>query len=76
MTLLGQIERGQREIGHAFERNQVTLFKCVRMIGKKLEESAHLAVAAQHGQNHDRGDAESAAGLEVHPRIGFGIIAT
>jgi len=76
MTLLGQIECSQCEISHALKRNQVALFKCIGMIGEKLEQSSHFAVTAQHGQNHNRGDAKGAARFEIYPGISFGIIAT
>ena len=75
MALLREIERGRGEPGHALERNQIALFEGVRMIGEKFKQAANLAVRAHQRQNDDRGNAENTAGLQIHARIGFCIIA-
>ena len=75
MTLLGQIERGQSQVRHAFEGDQVAFFKSVRMIGEEFEESAHFAVAAKQGEHNNGSDPQCAAGSEIDARVGLGIIA-
>ena len=76
VALFGKIECCQGEVRHTFERDEIPLLECVGMIGEKLEQSARLSVSPQKRQNNNGGNAESAAGFEVHPRIGFRVIAT
>jgi hypothetical protein len=75
MSLFGQIQRRQGQRGHTLQRDQIALFEGVGVIGEQFEEAAHLARPAQQGQNNDGGDAERAAGFEIHAWIGFRIIA-
>lgn len=75
MVLLGKVKRGECEVGHALERDQIAFFKGIRVIGEKLEQTTHLAASAQQRQDNDGRYAECAASLEVNARIGFRVIA-
>ena len=71
----GQIECCHCQVGHAFERDQISLFEGVSVIGKQFKQAPYLATTRQERQDHNGGDTELAAGFQVHAGIGLRIVA-